>query len=86
MEAFGGECAYCHSPATGYDHIVAVSKGGMTEPANIVPCCTTCNSSKRDRDVWHWLEVTGRTPKDAFFGQIELAEVSPYGARGNVAG
>lgn len=60
MELFEGGCAYCPSPAETWDHVVPVAKGGKTEPSNIVPACTVCNSSKRDRDLDEWLSATGR--------------------------
>ena len=66
FEEFEGLCAYCPEPATTWDHIVPVSKGGITDPGNVVPCCSACNSSKRDRDVWEWLASTGREVPEQF--------------------
>lgn len=60
---FDGECAYCDSLAATWDHVIPVSKGGETTADNILPSCTPCNSSKRDRDLLPWLETTGRTLK-----------------------
>lgn len=60
-EAFGGLCAYCPNPATNWDHVVAVSRGGQTVPGNVLPSCRSCNSSKRTRDLLDWVERTGRT-------------------------
>lgn len=54
-ETWGGVCAYCTSPATTYDHVVPVSKGGVTRKTNIVPACVSCNSSKRDHDPAPWI-------------------------------
>jgi 5-methylcytosine-specific restriction endonuclease McrA len=52
-----GECAYCLAPATTYDHVLpsAVPYGGSDDPRNLVPACTSCNSSKSNRDPWTWL-------------------------------
>lgn len=72
-EEFEGRCAYCPAPATAWDHVIPVSKGGDTTPLNIVPACKSCNSSKRDRDVWVWIEATGRQPCDRFYERV-LAE------------
>jgi 5-methylcytosine-specific restriction endonuclease McrA len=48
-------CIYCGaSGALTQDHIIPVSKGGPDIPANIVPACKTCNSSKQDRDIFEW--------------------------------
>ncbi|MGP3699222.1 HNH endonuclease [Rhodobacter sp. NSM] len=60
LELFEGGCAYCDQQAETWDHVVPVSKGGTTEPRNIVPACIACNSSKRDRDLDEWLSATGR--------------------------
>jgi hypothetical protein len=56
-----GLCAYCNADATTWDHVVPVSKGGNTTPGNILPACTSCNSSKGNRDVWDWITATGRS-------------------------
>jgi len=50
-----GRCKYCGMPASGFDHIIPVSKGGDAGPDNIVPACTSCNSSKKDRNLDEWL-------------------------------
>ena len=61
---FGGKCAYCDKPSTGVDHIIPLSRGGLDEPGNVVPCCRYCNSSKGPRllSEWHkcpsWLKGT----------------------------
>jgi len=62
LETFGGECAYCDRSAETWDHIEPVARGGQTIPANIVPACASCNSSKKTQDVWEWLDRTGRSP------------------------
>lgn len=73
LEETGGMCVYCRSPATTWDHIVPVSKGGETTPGNIVPCCTSCNSSKKDRDVFEWMDEKGMDPLPLLCGRIELS-------------
>lgn len=57
---FEGKCAYCQSPATTWDHIHPVAKQGNSTPGNIVPCCASCNSSKKDQDLEEWLDKTNR--------------------------
>jgi hypothetical protein len=42
-------CQYCGKPATGYDHVVATSKGGKDTEDNKVYCCKECNVIKNDR-------------------------------------
>lgn len=62
-DIFDGLCAYCDNDATTWDHVVPISKGGRTEPGNILPCCSSCNSSKGNRDLFPWLFKTGRVLK-----------------------
>lgn len=61
MELFDNECAYCDAPATGWDHVLPVSRGGQTEPGNMVPACATCNSKKKDATPNTWLARAHRT-------------------------
>jgi 5-methylcytosine-specific restriction endonuclease McrA len=49
-------CAYCGADnPTSVDHVVPVAAGGVTDLSNLVPACSRCNSSKRDRDLKEWL-------------------------------
>lgn len=47
FDIFKGLCAYCDIPITlltcEFDHFIPMAKGGLTEPANMVPCCSPCN-------------------------------------------
>lgn len=74
LEEFNGKCAYCMNPATTWDHVIPVARGGQTTPSNVVPACSSCNSSKKSRDVFEWLEATGRRPSYQLFDRIILAE------------
>lgn len=58
-ERFEGRCAYCPNPATTWDHIVPVSKGGETVMGNIVPACSPCNSSKKATSLDEWARRRG---------------------------
>ena len=51
FDGFGGECAYCDSPAETIDHIIPVKLGGLTCRGNLLPACRSCNSSKNLRDL-----------------------------------
>lgn len=62
-EIFDDRCAYCGGPRETWDHIIPVSKGGVTEPGNIVPACRRCNSSKRDSDLCAWLQRKRLSPR-----------------------
>lgn len=57
LAKFDGRCAYCFNAATTWDHVVPVSRGGNSTPGNIIPCCQSCNSSKKDRDLYEWIET-----------------------------
>ena len=41
-------CGYCGGPANGIDHFVPMSAGGPNTTDNILSCCRSCNSSKRE--------------------------------------
>jgi 5-methylcytosine-specific restriction endonuclease McrA len=56
LDFFGHRCAYCGSNnSLEEEHIVPVSKDGAREASNIIPACSSCNSSKRDKDLSDWL-------------------------------
>lgn len=80
LEEFGGLCAYCRAAtATTWDPIVPISKQGRTTPGNVVPACSWCNSSKKDQDVWGWMERHGFTPCDEFINRYILSECGMFG-------
>ena len=74
MEQFEGKCAYCGAPAETWDHIIPVSRGGDSAPDNVVPACSSCNSSKKDQDVLEWIISTGREPLPQFVDRLTLSE------------
>lgn len=78
LEEFEGLCAYCDEPATTWDHIVAVRRGGQSTPGNVVPACFSCNSSKKDNDVFVWLERMGRKPSERLIDRLLLADAGHY--------
>ena len=48
----GSSCYYCQKKIFGkdvtMDHIVPVSRGGLSSKSNCVPCCKACNNKKSD--------------------------------------
>lgn len=71
---FGGECAYCGgTPRKGQrltrDHLEPVANGGRTIQENIVPACSSCNSSKGAEDFKDWFM------KQPFFSQERLNKI-----------
>ena len=74
MLFFGGECAYCGcTPRCNQrltrDHLQAVSAGGTTTRADIVPVCSSCNSSKGAEDFRDWFM------RQPFFSQERLNRI-----------
>ena len=49
-----GDCAYCCSDATGWDHVVPLAQGGLNLVENLVPCCFDCNNAKNARTPEEW--------------------------------
>jgi 5-methylcytosine-specific restriction endonuclease McrA len=55
------KCAYCGQPANTTDHIHplvngANASGDITEIYNLLPCCASCNSSKRGESFATWYD------------------------------
>ena len=50
-------CAYCGATgrALQRDCVLALSRGGRYTLANIVPACSSCNTSKCNEEVTSWL-------------------------------
>ena len=57
-------CFYCEEcfPARllTMDHVVPLSKGGLSVKSNLVPCCKSCNSKKKNFMPTEWLEFLGK--------------------------
>jgi 5-methylcytosine-specific restriction endonuclease McrA len=59
LEAWGG-CAYCGAQASAdaslqRDCVLPISRGGRYTAENVVPACRSCNASKCNEEVTHWL-------------------------------
>ena len=72
LEQFDRRCAYCPGEAATWDHIVPVARRGKTEAGNIVPACSSCNSSKKAGSLASWLARTGRVPMPALWDVLAL--------------
>ena len=71
---FGGACAYCgctpkRRQRLTKDHLQAVSAGGKTCLKNVVPACSSCNSSKGAEDFKEWFM------RQPFFSQERLNRI-----------
>ncbi|MDX1707810.1 MAG: HNH endonuclease [Desulfobacterales bacterium] len=53
-----GACYYCGSKTTPaeltMDHIVPIARGGKSSRGNVVPCCKTCNNTKKQLLPMEW--------------------------------
>lgn len=57
FDKFGRLCAYgCGRAANALDHVSPVARGGKSMPSNLVPACTSCNSSKNASDPQPWID------------------------------
>ena len=49
------KCVYCHEPlnkkTVTADHVIPLNNGGSNYIENILPSCSFCNSSKRDKSI-----------------------------------
>lgn len=48
-------CIYCGQPASGIDHVIPISEGGLTMTNNGVCCCLKCNHSKYNSLGEKWI-------------------------------
>ncbi len=57
----GRRCRYCWSNVGPFeiDHVIPVSRGGGSEPDNLVVACRLCNRRKKDRTPYEWLANNG---------------------------
>ena len=50
-------CYYCGQEANTVDHIIPISKGGISSEDNMIAACHRCNSGKRDRIAPKWFAL-----------------------------
>ncbi len=57
IQAAWGGCAYCgrFSESLQRDCVLPLSRGGRYTVENVVPACRSCNASKGNEEVTHWL-------------------------------
>jgi len=67
------KCVYCgcefiEDPKSNryrtYDHLDPFKPHSKE---NTVRCCSSCNSSKGERNVWEWLKIKGFTPSEVIY-------------------
>lgn len=55
MAYWGFRCWACAGVMESVDHVIPLSRGGTNWPANLRPCCLSCNSSKGAKHWQRWL-------------------------------
>jgi 5-methylcytosine-specific restriction endonuclease McrA len=71
--AWGG-CAYCGATGTALqkDCVLAISRGGRYELANVVPSCRSCNTSKCNSEVTTWMRRKKLDERDFLLRQAQI--------------
>ena len=54
QKLYSSNCFYCQGTATSIDHVIPLSRGGNHSIGNLVACCLSCNSSKKDKTITEW--------------------------------
>lgn len=70
---FNHTCCYCgkHIELT-KDHLKPLSQGGALLRDNVVPCCKSCNSSKKDHEWLSWFQ------KQLFYSKERANKICDY--------
>lgn len=74
--AWGG-CAYCTATGTPLqkDCVLAISRGGRYELANVVPSCPSCNASKCNAEVTTWMRRKKLDERRFLIRQVEINHI-----------
>jgi 5-methylcytosine-specific restriction endonuclease McrA len=77
MIHFHGCCGYCgvrqsRKVKLTRDHVVPVTKGGLTVRNNIIGACSRCNSSKSNYDLEEWY------PKQPFYSAERMQKINEW--------
>lgn len=75
VELWGGQCAYCGNDAEAQDHIIPLALNGEHDVLNVVPCCKSCNSAKKDRSPAGWM-VSVRISYAAVMAKVQTIAAS----------
>ena len=74
IKYFGENCCYCgkHMDKPTKDHIKPLNKGGKLSRENVIPCCPSCNSSKKDNEIMSWYQ------SQPFYDKTRMAKIVDY--------
>lgn len=57
-DQFYNRCAYCGTDASlQMDHFLPIASGGPDVLSNLIPACSSCNTSKQDKDPYTWFSA-----------------------------
>ena len=60
-------CFYCESSTPAHqltmDHLVPLARGGRSMKSNLVPCCKSCNTQKKNMLTTEWIEFLEKIKK-----------------------
>jgi hypothetical protein len=65
-----GLCSYCNSEADTLDCPFPLRNGGPNTPANVVPCCKSCKTTKSYNDIV-WMFTNGHITQATYLALIE---------------
>jgi 5-methylcytosine-specific restriction endonuclease McrA len=67
---FGNCCAYCGGAGDmEIEHVDPINNGGPHDIGNIVPACSTCNTSKKEKEMESWYR------SQPFFSELRLRRI-----------
>ena len=67
---FGNCCAYCGASGDmEIEHVDPINNGGPHDIGNIVPACSTCNTSKKEKEMESWYR------SQPFFSELRLHRI-----------
>jgi hypothetical protein len=74
VKYFGNRCCYCgnHMDKPTKDHIIPLISGGKLSVDNVIPCCRSCNSSKKDNEMLSWYQG------QPFYNKARLQKIYDY--------
>lgn len=74
VKCFKDRCAYCGKSGGSLtqEHFIPLSRGGEYTEKNIIPACSWCNGSKKDRDFYEWY------PQQKFYSPQRELEILDY--------
>lgn len=74
IKYFNGHCCYCGAimDVPTKDHIKPLKDGGTMSRDNIIPCCKSCNSSKKDHEMLSWYQ------KQKFYKKERAQKIYDY--------